>query len=173
MSILADTAPKRIFLCISDEPDDYDKPYPELYAEDAEITWSTDTPVAVTVEYVREDLSEIAKLRAERDALLEQRRNLLDNDLKASVCVALQKELNAALAKRDALAALLRDDNIIALQGRSGVLVSLLTECWRVIGTIDGDDDEENEQLRALCARVSTAINTIVIAEALAGKDAT
>ena len=82
MSILTDTAPKRIFLCISDEPDDYDKPYPELYAEDAEITWSTDTPVAVTVEYVREDLSEIAKLRAERDYAMEMV-NAQDNQIDA------------------------------------------------------------------------------------------
>ena len=72
MSILTDTAPQRIWLCISDEPDDYNTPYPELYAEDAEITWSTDQPVAVTVEYVRVDLSEIAKLRAERDALRDE-----------------------------------------------------------------------------------------------------
>ena len=69
MTILNDTAPKRIWLCVSDEPDDYNTPYPELYAEDAEITWSTDQPVAVTVEYVRADLSDITKLRAARDAL--------------------------------------------------------------------------------------------------------
>ena len=69
MTILNDTAPKRIWLCVSDEQEDHDMPYPELYAEDAEITWSTDQPVAVTVEYVRVDLSDIAKLRAERDAL--------------------------------------------------------------------------------------------------------
>lgn len=48
MSILNDTAPKHIWLCISDDVDDYDLPYPELYAEDAEITWSTDQPVAAT-----------------------------------------------------------------------------------------------------------------------------
>lgn len=63
MSILSDTAPKRIWLCVSDDEDDYELPYPELYAEDAEITWSTDQPVAVTIEYVRNDLSEIARLR--------------------------------------------------------------------------------------------------------------
>ena len=73
MSTLTDTAPKRIWLCVSDDVDDNDTPYPELYAEDAEITWSTDQPVAVTVEYVRVDLSEIAKLRAERDALAAAR----------------------------------------------------------------------------------------------------
>ncbi|MBK8772834.1 MAG: hypothetical protein IPM06_20720, partial [Rhizobiales bacterium] len=64
MSVLTDTALKRIWLCVSDDEDDYDLPYPELYAEDAEITWSTDQPVAVTVEYVRADVA-----KAERDAL--------------------------------------------------------------------------------------------------------
>lgn len=64
MTILNDTAPKRIWLCVSDDTDDYDLPYPELYAEDAEITWSTDQPVAVTIEYVRADIAE-ADLAAE------------------------------------------------------------------------------------------------------------
>lgn len=60
------TAPEKIYLCISDETDDNDMPYPELYAEDAEITWSTDQPVAVTVEYVRADIAaaDLAAARA-------------------------------------------------------------------------------------------------------------
>lgn len=81
MSILSDTAPKRIWLCVSDDEDDYELPYPELYAEDAEITWSADQPVAVTIEYVRNDLSELARLRAELSAmqlLLRQARGALD-----------------------------------------------------------------------------------------------
>lgn len=58
MSILTETAPKRIYLCVSDDPDHYNEPYPEVYPEDEAITWSTDQPVACTVEYVRSDLHE-------------------------------------------------------------------------------------------------------------------
>ena len=67
MSILTDTAPRTIWLCVSDDEDDNDKPYPELYAEDAEITWSTDQPVAVTVKYERSDIADNA--RVENDQL--------------------------------------------------------------------------------------------------------
>lgn len=77
-----------------------------------------------------------------------------------------QAKADAEIAAMTAVRESLSDRGALALQGRNGVLVSLLTECWRVIGTIEGDDDEEREQLRALCIRVSTAINTIVAAEA-------
>jgi hypothetical protein len=69
MSKLQETAPRTIYLCVSDDEDDAGKPYPELYAEDAEITWSTDQPVAVTVEYIRADLYRAA-LEAVCDAFL-------------------------------------------------------------------------------------------------------
>lgn len=92
MSVLTDTAPKRIWLCVSDDEDDYDLPYPELYAEDAEITWSTDQPVAVTIEYVREDLSEIAKLREERDALRH------DIERHVAICAKQATEIEALRA---------------------------------------------------------------------------
>ncbi len=51
----------------------------------------------------------ITKLRAERDALLEQRRHLLDTNLMARASVQIQKELNTITTERDALRALLRE----------------------------------------------------------------
>ena len=66
MSILTETAPRTIWLCVSDDEDDYELPYPELYAEDAEITWSTDQPVAVTVEYERKDIADNARIENEQ-----------------------------------------------------------------------------------------------------------
>lgn len=60
---LTRTAPERIYLCVSDEEDDVNRPYPEAYAEDEAITWATDQPVAATVSYVRADLHNAA-LRA-------------------------------------------------------------------------------------------------------------
>lgn len=65
MSILTDTAPRRIYLCVSDDEEHNNEPYPERYPEDEAITWSTDRPVACTVAYVREDLAD--QLRAECD----------------------------------------------------------------------------------------------------------
>lgn len=47
------TAPERIYLCIGDEAEQRDAPFDEL----ADITWSHDQPVDVTVPYVRADLA--------------------------------------------------------------------------------------------------------------------
>ena len=102
MSILNETAPKRIWLCVSDDESDNDKPYPELYAEDAEITWSTDQPVAATVEYVRVDLPEVAKLRAERDALRALLRELDETWIRSTCPQSIRDRIDAALAGKDA-----------------------------------------------------------------------
>ena len=101
VSVLTDTAPKRIWLCVSDDEDDYDLPYPELYAEDAEITWSTDQPVAVTVEYVRADVSEfeLFTVAAERDALAELLREVRDWRSPDDPPYTLHRRIDAALAK--------------------------------------------------------------------------
>ena len=96
MSTLTDTAPKRIWLCVSDDVDDNDTPYPELYAEDAEITWSTDQPVAVTVEYVRADIAE-ADLAAEnltlRNAAVNaaERSDALRHDIERHVAICAEQ----------------------------------------------------------------------------------
>lgn len=45
------TAPRRIYLCVSDDLDDRDEPFPE------EVTWAADEAVHVTVPYVRADLA--------------------------------------------------------------------------------------------------------------------
>lgn len=62
MSILADTSPERIYLCISDDEQHYNEPYPEEYPGFDSITWSTDQPVACTVGYVREDIADALRL---------------------------------------------------------------------------------------------------------------
>lgn len=110
MSILTDTAPRRIYLCVSDDADDNDKPYPETYPEDETITWSTTGAVACTVEYVRADMhdalvdkalrfdldqagierreqeaTELVELRSQRDILRqhlhdEHQRHVADDD---------------------------------------------------------------------------------------------
>lgn len=143
MSILTDTAPQRIWLCVSDETDDYNTPYPELYAEDAEITWSTDQPVAVTVEYVRADLSDITKLRAERDALREEvslRRH------------SMPSEYAKLLAERDALAAR-HERALIAgaeLREERDALAVLLIEARATLPDMRHTD--------RLCARIDAAL---------------
>lgn len=50
---LTATAPQTIYLCVSDEDHDRDEPFPSNVDD---VTWSTDGPVNVTVEYVRADL---------------------------------------------------------------------------------------------------------------------
>lgn len=59
MSRLIDTAPERIFLCVSDDLADINRPFP-VYPEDEAITWSTNNTVASSVCYVRADLHDEA-----------------------------------------------------------------------------------------------------------------
>ena len=63
-------------------------------------------------------------------------------------------QLRAGVASKGALI-----DSISKLQGQRGVLVSLLSDCLRVLQTVDGDDADEDAQLRALRNRVSMVIN--------------
>ena len=48
------TAPKRIWLAVSDEPSDRDEPFPPPHEG---LCWSSDEPVATCVPYVRADLA--------------------------------------------------------------------------------------------------------------------
>lgn len=62
-------------------------------------------------------------------------------------------QLRAGVASKSVLV-----DSVSKLQGQRGVLVSLLGDCLRVLQTVDGDDADEDSQLRALRNRVSMAI---------------
>lgn len=57
------TAPQRLYLCVSDEPEDYAAPFPKDLSE---VTWAVDhCPVACGVGYIRSDLhnAELTRLR--------------------------------------------------------------------------------------------------------------
>jgi hypothetical protein len=62
-NVVTKTAPRIIFLCISDDEVDNDAPYPGGFDD---ITWSTDQPVDCTVKYVRADLYDALKALLER-----------------------------------------------------------------------------------------------------------
>ena len=52
-----ETAPERIWIQISDEPEDYDEPFPE---PNMEMTWCAESIAACEVPYVRADLVKAA-----------------------------------------------------------------------------------------------------------------
>lgn len=54
------SAPERIFLCVSNDSESFDLPFP--FGADAEVTWCEDPAVAVNVPYVRADSNEWADL---------------------------------------------------------------------------------------------------------------
>lgn len=66
------TAPKKIYLCVSDEPDDAERTFNDVAADEADgVCWSTDQPVACCVPCVRDDrMTEAIRLLGEAQALL-------------------------------------------------------------------------------------------------------
>ena len=48
------TAPAKVYLCVSDDATDSEKPFPAIHGED--LTWAENKAVEVSVEYVRADL---------------------------------------------------------------------------------------------------------------------
>lgn len=62
------TAPRRIYLCVSDDLDDRDEPFSEVRAE---VTWARDEAARVAVPYVRADLANAGTAVADERAAFE------------------------------------------------------------------------------------------------------
>lgn len=67
--VVQQTAPKRIWLAVSDDAHDEQQPFPDSI--NGEVTWSDDTPVEVCVPYVRADLAATPAPAVDREAVRE------------------------------------------------------------------------------------------------------
>lgn len=135
MSILTETAPRRIYLCISDDEAHYDEPWPERYPEDEEITWSVDQPVACTVEYVRADLrADADKRRAEEafKAMRRQRNNAIREHDRATTLHAIAvKERDFERTRVDRLA--VENDQLKADLDAARAVLRLAKDACRLV----------------------------------------
>lgn len=52
MSILTESAPREVYLCISDEHEDEQQPFPH----DCEVSWAEHAALSTAVRYIRADL---------------------------------------------------------------------------------------------------------------------
>jgi len=91
--IVTQTAPPRLWLCVSDEPTDNASPFPKGLSD---VTWAVDhCPVACGVGYIRSDLhnAELTRLRTALAAMTAER------DRMKLACIKMDDEIGQTLGR--------------------------------------------------------------------------